>query len=648
MEVEARFGGRGGTDLLVVPLDGRSSRGSEMGVHTPHDVSANVTIDTTHDQMKPTLLRNGVTQDLLLGRWRLTLELFGRVFIDDVGAEPGSIIAQLGGFPVKEAKFRREMEKLRNCQQRDMNLTKIDRERGQLIAQTFKELNTQYNNYHRRGTQSSPPLAVNRVKVTFRDEPGEGSGVARSFYTAIAEALLSGEKLPNLEPCQVGLSVVRYSLYGQYKGRDRDRRQGASSSRLLQRRESRKTLSVDARPFYMTGEGTSNEHLPSNVLQLGEALFPKVQNLRPSLASKITGMLLELTHAQLLLLSASEDALRQKVDEAVDLILAQGRDHTPEYSPSHQDTDEGGEEPEDASAPLFYQPGKRGFYSPRQSRPGLERLNAFRNVGRLLGLCLLQNELCPIYLNRHVLKYVLGRPIRFHDLAFFDPVMYESLRKLVLDAENKDTGTDVFKALDLTFSIDVISEEGGTNVELISGGRNIEVTTSNVYDYVRKYAEYRMVKSQEKALQSVRDGVFDVIPGGSLDSLTAEDLRLLLNGVGDINVATLISYTSFNDESAESNDRLNKFKRWLWSIVEKMTNQEKQDLVYFWTGSPALPASEEGFQPMPSVTIRPADDSHLPTANTCISRLYIPLYSTRAILRSKLLLAIKTKNFGFV
>ena len=35
-----------------------------------------------------------------------------------------------------------------------------------------------------------------------------------------------------------------------------------------------------------------------------------------------------------------------------------------------------------------------------------------------------------------------------------------------------------------------------------------------------------------------------------------------------------------------------------------MTNQERQDLVYFWTGSPALPASEEGFNPMPSVTIR--------------------------------------------
>ena len=53
-----------------------------------------------------------VSHDILLGRWRLTLDLFGRVFVDDVGAETGSIISELGGFPVKEAKFRREMEKL--------------------------------------------------------------------------------------------------------------------------------------------------------------------------------------------------------------------------------------------------------------------------------------------------------------------------------------------------------------------------------------------------------------------------------------------------------------------------------------------------------------------------------------------------------
>ena len=169
-------------------------------------------------------------------------------------------------------------------------------------------------------------------------------------------------------------------------------------------------------------------------------------------------------------------------------------------------------------------------------------------------------------------QYILGRPIRFHDLAFFDPVIYESLRQLVMDTEKSGVdGSQALQALDLTFSIDLCVEEGGGSVELIANGRDVEVTNVNIYQYVRKYAEYRMVTSQEKALKKVetaifflrflvlnfvfsfklKEGVFDVIPAGSVDTLTSEDFRLLLNGVGDINVTTLISYTSFNDESGE-------------------------------------------------------------------------------------------------
>lgn len=37
---------------------------------------------------------------------------------------------------------------------------------------------------------------------------------------------------------------------------------------------------------------------------------------------------------------------------------------------------------EDDSSPLFFQPGKIGFYSPRQGKGSDERLNCFRNVGR--------------------------------------------------------------------------------------------------------------------------------------------------------------------------------------------------------------------------------------------------------------------------
>lgn len=44
-------------------------------------------------------------------------------------------------------------------------------------------------------------------------------------------------------------------------------------------------------------------------------------------ASKITGMLLELSPAQLLLLLASEDSLRARVEEAMELLIAHGRYH---------------------------------------------------------------------------------------------------------------------------------------------------------------------------------------------------------------------------------------------------------------------------------------------------------------------------------
>ena len=37
-----------------------------------------------------------------------------------------------------------------------------------------------------QNAQSLPLLACRRVKVRFNDEPGEGSGVARAFYTAFS------------------------------------------------------------------------------------------------------------------------------------------------------------------------------------------------------------------------------------------------------------------------------------------------------------------------------------------------------------------------------------------------------------------------------------------------------------------------------
>ncbi|CAF0766114.1 unnamed protein product, partial [Didymodactylos carnosus] len=598
--------------------------------------------------------------EYLMTRWRYSLDLFVKLFIDDIGAEPGSIIYESGGFQAREQRFRHDMERLKNLHQKDIRFESMERDRTLLIQKTFRTLNSHYyRTQNINPSSTTPPLAVQRVKVTFKDEPGEGSGVARSFYAAIIEAILSDEKLPHLEIGSASAATASQSTH-QRQQRSRESRTLATYLRRSM------LLSPDARSFKpilspsgslvsstsntvgnptitsTTDSTSSNEssadHWTPSKIKIGLAIYPKVAAIQPFHAEKITGMLLEgLPTPQLQRISSSsnDDDLRVKIEEAMNVLALNSIRETPIESTSSLSTKQSQQQQQQQSlspqpqqttfdkrldeyAPLFWQPDKKEFYAPRPGKYTTERLTAYRNVGRLIGLCLLQNELLPLPMCRHVIKYILNRPIRWHDLAFFDSSIYENLRRAAYDAE-KTNGHSV-KDLHLTFSLTCTDKEGGETYDLITNGSSKDVTYSNLYDFIKHYAEFRMVKLVEQSLHNIRLGVFDVIPSNVLDGLSAEDFRLLLNGSGSINIKTLMNYTTFNDESGEAGDRITQFKKWFWSVLEKFGTVEKQDLVYFWTGSPALPASEGGFQPMPSVTIRPSDDQHLPTANTYFAK----------------------------
>ena len=163
--------------------------------------------------------------------------------------------------------------------------------------QSFREFNSHYAQ-RRSSSSSQPPLVVNRVKVTFANEPGEGSGVARGFYTALAEALLVNAKLPALDVAQVGSlaggsgsgltsasssKAMTFSLIQRLRG-TRDARlsrysaaaqaavggvvpptlpsssgSGGGSGRSSRNRDTLRTLSYDARTFHMTGRAKFNQ-----------------------------------------------------------------------------------------------------------------------------------------------------------------------------------------------------------------------------------------------------------------------------------------------------------------------------------------------------------------------------------------------------
>jgi len=60
---------------------------------------------------------------------------------------------------------------------------------------------------------------------------------------------------------------------------------------------------------------------------IGEKLFPLVQLQQPSLAGKITGMLLEMDDSELLHLLESSEALSEKIKEAIQVL--QQHEHEP-------------------------------------------------------------------------------------------------------------------------------------------------------------------------------------------------------------------------------------------------------------------------------------------------------------------------------
>jgi len=53
---------------------------------------------------------------------------------------------------------------------------------------------------------------------------------------------------------------------------------------------------------------------------IGERIFPLVQPIEPRLAGKITGMLLEMDNTELLHLVDSPEALKQKINEALQVL----------------------------------------------------------------------------------------------------------------------------------------------------------------------------------------------------------------------------------------------------------------------------------------------------------------------------------------
>jgi E3 ubiquitin-protein ligase EDD1 len=319
---------------------------------------------------------------------------------------------------------------------------------------------------------------------------------------------------------------------------------------------------------------------------------------------------------------------------------------------------------------LFYQPGREpeqaGLFAPcpyvyssnsaRHSAVRLQRMTAFKGIGRFIGLCFWFKHTIPFMLCRHVAKFLIRRDCAWHDLAFFNADLYEGLQQMMLDAKNAKSNEEFQATYCCYFEAPVSSQKlSGVSPEamfkdLIPGGSKIPVTPERVEEYVRLYSKFVMVDCVDDELISMRQGLNDIIPEELLMGLTAEDFQLLLSGDStSISLNRLKAVMKFNHTHGCSTQVCDRFEKMFWRVVSHMNNTQRQQLLYFATGSASLPIPTDE-EPLSLVinmdVIGGSNVESLPVASTCSQRMSIPLYPSYNILKRKLMQAIQCQAYG--
>lgn len=257
---------------------------------------------------------------------------------------------------------------------------------------------------------------------------------------------------------------------------------------------------------------------------------------------------------------------------------------------------------------------------------GLTPSEIYVFIGRFLMLAIV-NEV-PIGLalsNVFVTKAMMNTEPIDKDFKFDDPATYRSFEAMrVWDFDR--TYRDEF-----TFQAD-----DGT--ELIENGASIIVNNTNRDAFIDAWMRHKFYSRDiEVDLTVIGSGIKTKL---IKDFFDVDEIRKLLYGVPEIDVDDWIAFTTVNGRTRQDGMRT----RWFWDTVRGFSNQQRSQLLEFWTGLSRLPMG--GFSGIGrwlqlQHSHNTTDYSSFPTASTCGLALSLPSYPSQQFLQARLTAAIE-------
>lgn len=276
-------------------------------------------------------------------------------------------------------------------------------------------------------------------------------------------------------------------------------------------------------------------------------------------------------------------------------------------------------------------------------------LSHYEFVGRVLGKSVYESILVEPQFCLPFLNQLLGKQNTLDDLRGLDPEYYRHLNGL------RRMSAEDISGLGLSFEL----TRGGETVELMPGGSSVPVTKSNAIRYVHLVAHRKLNVDSAAQTSAFLRGFRDLIPAAWVRLFSANELQKLISGddtVKGIDVAGLRAATVYAGGYHPSQPIM----QWFWEVLEEFTPSQQRDFLKFMTSCSRQPLL--GFQalvPVPCIQqIRLTVDeeegeqasgenamiskARLPTSSTCMNLLKLPKYSSKEMLREKLLYAIES------
>jgi len=146
--------------------------------------------------------------------------------------------------------------------------------------------------------------------------------------------------------------------------------------------------------------------------------------------------------------------------------------------------------------------------------------------------------------------------------------------------------------------------------------------------------------ANETQMHAVLLGLASVLPLEVLHLFDSAEVETLITGSDDVNVDFLKSVTEYDGVSPTAPHIL-----LFWEVLSELTPAERTSFLRFVWARSRLPSSAS-YMPTPFKLQRPSSaaqdspDDFLPTAQTCFFSLSLPAYTSKTVLREKLLYAI--------